>query len=53
MIQFPVIVTQPNSCHFSLIDFQILWRGQEKIMADAAAPEEWDKSAGIRVADSF
>lgn len=32
---------------------QILWRGQEKIMADAASPEEWDKGAGIRVLDAM
>lgn len=32
---------------------QILWRGQEKIMADVAPPEEWDKGAGIKVADEF
>lgn len=40
-----------NSNLVSLL--QILWRGQEKIMADVAAPEEWDKGAGIKVADEF
>lgn len=32
---------------------QVLWRGQEKIMADVAPPEEWDKGAGIKVVDEF
>lgn len=32
---------------------QILWRGQEKVMADVAAPGEWDKGAGIKVVDGF
>lgn len=33
--------------------FQILWRGQETIMADVAPPETWDKNAGIKVVDGF
>ena len=32
---------------------QILWRGQEKIMDDAATPEEWDRKAGIRVVEGI
>lgn len=32
---------------------QILWRGQEKIMADVAPPEDWDKGAGIKVVDGL
>lgn len=32
---------------------QILWRGQEKIMADSLSPEEWDKQAGIKVVDGI
>lgn len=35
-------------CHI-----QVLWRGQETIMAEVAPPEEWDKSAGIKVVDKF
>ncbi|KAD0767441.1 hypothetical protein E3N88_28274 [Mikania micrantha] len=31
----------------------ILWRGQEKIMADAAPPEAWDKNAGIKALDAI
>ncbi|XP_047155065.1 ATP-dependent Clp protease proteolytic subunit-related protein 3, chloroplastic [Vigna umbellata] len=37
---------------FGVID-RVLWRGQEKIMADVAPPEEWDKGAGIKVVDEF
>ena len=32
---------------------QILWRGQESIIADVGAPEEWDKKAGIKSVDGF
>ena len=32
---------------------QILWRGQEQIMADVAAPEDWDKNAGIKAFDAI
>jgi len=32
---------------------QVLWRGQEKIMADVAPPEDWDKGAGINIVDEF
>ncbi|WVY94383.1 hypothetical protein V8G54_033471, partial [Vigna mungo] len=37
---------------FGVID-RVLWRGQEKIMAAVAPPEEWDKGAGIKVVDEF
>jgi hypothetical protein len=30
---------------------QILWRGQEKYMADMLSPDEWDKVAGVRHPD--
>lgn len=33
------------TCH------QILWRGQEKIIADVVPSEEFDKNAGIRSAE--
>lgn len=32
---------------------QILWRGQEKVMSDVAAPEDWDKNAGIKALDAI
>uniref|UniRef100_B9N4I4 ATP-dependent Clp protease proteolytic subunit n=1 Tax=Populus trichocarpa TaxID=3694 RepID=B9N4I4_POPTR len=32
---------------------EILWQGQEKIMADVMPPEDWDKSAGIKVVEPF
>lgn len=35
------------------IHMQVLWRGQEKIMSDVAPPEDWDKSAGIKVVDGL
>ncbi|RRT72642.1 hypothetical protein B296_00012490 [Ensete ventricosum] len=35
------------------IVLQILWRGQEQIMADALSPEEWDRKAGIKVSDGL
>lgn len=33
--------------------FQILWRGEEQIMADVSTPEDWAKNAGIKVADAI
>ncbi|CAM8942703.1 unnamed protein product [Rhodiola kirilowii] len=48
----PFYMNCKKAKQFGVID-KILWRGQEKIMSDAAAPEEWDKTAGIRVADPF
>jgi len=35
---------------FGVID-KILWRGQEKYMADMLSPDEWDKVAGVRRPD--
>ncbi|KAK0602810.1 hypothetical protein LWI29_037152 [Acer saccharum] len=32
---------------------EILWCGQESIIADVGAPEEWDKKAGIKTVDGF
>ncbi|XP_022946246.1 ATP-dependent Clp protease proteolytic subunit-related protein 3, chloroplastic [Cucurbita moschata] len=37
---------------FGVID-KILWRGQEKIMAEVASPEDWDKGAGIKAVDEL
>ncbi|KAG8390985.1 hypothetical protein BUALT_Bualt01G0140700 [Buddleja alternifolia] len=47
----PFYMDSTKAKEFGVID-KILWRGQEKIMADAAPPEEWDKNAGIRVLDA-
>ncbi|CAL5400552.1 unnamed protein product [Camellia sinensis] len=44
----PFYMDSTRAKDFGVID-KILWRGQEKIMADAATPEEWDKNAGIKV----
>ncbi|XP_010269517.1 PREDICTED: ATP-dependent Clp protease proteolytic subunit-related protein 3, chloroplastic [Nelumbo nucifera] len=46
----PFYMDSTRAKEFGVID-KILWRGQEKIMADVAAPEEWDKRAGIKVVD--
>ncbi|KAF9622039.1 hypothetical protein IFM89_029323 [Coptis chinensis] len=48
----PYYMDATQAKNFGVID-KILWRGQEKIMADAASPEEWDKKAGIKVADAI
>lgn len=48
----PFYMDSTRAKEFGVID-KILWRGQEKIMADAAPPEEWDKNAGIKVLDAF
>ncbi|GFP99772.1 ATP-dependent clp protease proteolytic subunit-related protein 3 chloroplastic [Phtheirospermum japonicum] len=47
----PFYMDSTRAKEFGVID-KILWRGQEKIMADAAPPEEWDKNAGIRALDA-
>ncbi|XP_059652401.1 ATP-dependent Clp protease proteolytic subunit-related protein 3, chloroplastic [Cornus florida] len=47
----PFYMDSTRAKEFGVID-KILWRGQEKIMADAAAPEDWDKNAGIKVLDA-
>ncbi|XP_047957612.1 ATP-dependent Clp protease proteolytic subunit-related protein 3, chloroplastic-like [Salvia hispanica] len=48
----PFYMDSTRAKEFGVID-KILWRGQEKIMADAAPPEEWDKNAGIKVLDAM
>ncbi|KAF3614969.1 ATP-dependent Clp protease proteolytic subunit-related protein 3, chloroplastic [Capsicum chinense] len=48
----PYYMDAARAKEFGVID-KILWRGQENIMADVMAAEEWDKNAGIRVADDF
>ncbi|KAL1811855.1 hypothetical protein ACET3Z_021920 [Daucus carota] len=47
----PFYMDSTRAKEFGVID-KILWRGQEKIMADAASPEDWDKNAGIKVLDA-
>ncbi|KAH6772519.1 ATP-dependent caseinolytic protease/crotonase family protein [Perilla frutescens var. hirtella] len=51
LMKRPFYMDSTRAKDFGVID-KILWRGQEKIMADAAAPEDWDKNAGIRVLDA-
>ncbi|KAL7157741.1 hypothetical protein ABFS83_02G097400 [Erythranthe nasuta] len=51
LMKRPFYMDSTRAKEFGVID-KILWRGQEKIMADAAPPEEWDKNAGIRVLDA-
>lgn len=48
----PLYMDVRQEREFGAID-KILWRGQETIMADVAAPEEWDKGAGIKVVDEL
>ncbi|KAF3454525.1 hypothetical protein FNV43_RR04973 [Rhamnella rubrinervis] len=48
----PFYMDSTSAKEFGVID-KILWRGQEKIMADVAPPEEWDKGAGIKVVDGY
>ncbi|XVF06032.1 hypothetical protein REPUB_Repub06bG0013300 [Reevesia pubescens] len=48
----PFYMDANRAKEFGVID-KILWRGQEKVMADVATPEEWDKNAGIKVMDDF
>ncbi|KAI4349952.1 hypothetical protein L6164_010491 [Bauhinia variegata] len=48
----PFYMDSIKAKEFGVID-KILWRGQEKVMADVAAPEDWDKTAGIKVVDGF
>ncbi|KAJ7977940.1 ATP-dependent Clp protease proteolytic subunit [Quillaja saponaria] len=48
----PFYMDSTRAKEFGVID-KILWRGQEKIMADVAPPEDWDKGAGIKVVDEF
>lgn len=48
----PFYMDSSRAKEFGVID-KILWRGQEQIMADVSAPEEWDKNAGIRALDAI
>ncbi|CAL9003355.1 unnamed protein product [Prunus brigantina] len=48
----PYYMDSTTAKEFGVID-KILWRGQEKIMADVASPEEWDKKAGVKVVDEL
>ncbi|XP_021899007.1 ATP-dependent Clp protease proteolytic subunit-related protein 3, chloroplastic isoform X1 [Carica papaya] len=48
----PFYMDSTRAKEFGVID-KILWRGQDKIMADAATPEEWDRNAGIKVVDGL
>nr|XP_043628020.1 ATP-dependent Clp protease proteolytic subunit-related protein 3, chloroplastic isoform X2 [Erigeron canadensis] len=48
----PFYMDSTTAKEFGVID-KILWRGQEKIMADAAPPEAWDKNAGIKSLDAM
>ncbi|CBI39520.3 hypothetical protein VitviT2T_020924 [Vitis vinifera] len=48
----PYYMDSTKAKEFGVID-KILWRGQEKIMADVLSPEEWDKNAGIQVVDGI
>ncbi|KAL9320257.1 hypothetical protein ACSQ67_012096 [Phaseolus vulgaris] len=48
----PYYMDATKAKEFGVID-RVLWRGQEKIMADVAPPEDWDKGAGINIVDEF
>ncbi|KAI5658739.1 hypothetical protein M9H77_27532 [Catharanthus roseus] len=48
----PFYMDATRAKEFGVID-KILWRGQEQIMSDVAAPEEWDKNAGIKAFDAI
>ncbi|KAK1581856.1 hypothetical protein Q3G72_009692 [Acer saccharum] len=48
----PFYMDGTRAKEFGVID-KILWRGQESIIADVGAPEEWDKKAGIKSVDGF
>ncbi|KAL1350667.1 hypothetical protein HN51_014691 [Arachis hypogaea] len=48
----PYYMDATKAKEFGVID-RILWRGQEKIMSDVSAPEDWDKGAGIKIVDGF
>ncbi|PKA62249.1 ATP-dependent Clp protease proteolytic subunit-related protein 3, chloroplastic [Apostasia shenzhenica] len=52
VMQRPFYMDAMKAQEFGVID-KILWRGQEKIMEDAASPDEWDKRAGIKVVDGM
>ncbi|XP_074312259.1 ATP-dependent Clp protease proteolytic subunit-related protein 3, chloroplastic-like [Silene latifolia] len=48
----PFYMDSTRAKDFGVID-RILWRGQEKVMADVSAPEDWDKGAGIKAVDAI
>ncbi|XP_021859015.1 ATP-dependent Clp protease proteolytic subunit-related protein 3, chloroplastic [Spinacia oleracea] len=48
----PFYMDAVKAKEFGVID-KILWRGQEKIMSDVSAPEDWDKTAGIKAIDAI
>lgn len=48
----PFYMDSIKAQEFGVID-KILWRGQEKIMAEALSPEQWDRKAGIKVVDGM
>ncbi|KAI3864548.1 hypothetical protein MKX03_017005 [Papaver bracteatum] len=52
LMKRPFYMDSSRALQFGVID-KILWRGQEKIMADAPTPDEWDKIAGIKVVDGM
>ncbi|XP_043710643.1 ATP-dependent Clp protease proteolytic subunit-related protein 3, chloroplastic [Telopea speciosissima] len=52
LMKRPFYMDSTRAKDFGVID-KILWRGQEKIMADAASPEEWDRIAGVKVIDGM
>ncbi|CAN4108808.1 unnamed protein product [Withania somnifera] len=51
-IQRPYYMDAIKAIEFGVVD-KILWRGQERIMADVMAPEEWDRNAGIIPDEDF
>ncbi|KAI0510367.1 hypothetical protein KFK09_010968 [Dendrobium nobile] len=52
VMQRPFYMDAIKAQEFGVID-KILWRGQEKVMDEAASPEDWDRRAGIKVVDGM
>ncbi|TVU47077.1 hypothetical protein EJB05_06657, partial [Eragrostis curvula] len=50
VIRGPFYMDSLKAKEFGVID-KILWRGQEKYMADMLSADEWDKVAGVRRPD--
>lgn len=48
----PYYMNATRAKEFGVID-KVLWRGQEQIMAEVTAAEEWDKNAGIKTFDGI
>ncbi|XP_077218823.1 ATP-dependent caseinolytic (Clp) protease/crotonase family protein [Tasmannia lanceolata] len=48
----PFYMDSVRAQEFGVID-KVLWRGQEKIMAETPSAEEWDRRAGIKVIDGM